>query len=740
MFVRRFTEIPTVEVIRQIEGVVIIDLAPPDPVTGAGSGAVLLVGEFEDGYFATDAAAKGSVEVYGSSDYAKKFGGFGYTYGLTPSQNPSARRHMMELWNGNGYLKGFKLKAQRLMVARVDTSVGQVAFDPKVSIQSTATAAASASGPWPLPVGGQISATTNTGGPAVSTALAAVVATKAGAAATFGTIASGDSFGIRIDGGPMVTVVFGGADTTQAAVISRINATLGFTCAIANLTQVDLRALLQGTSGTLELIETTTGVLAKIGHTAGIANGTGNVGNINAVTAAELVTIVNATAALGAINVKADVGPTGTFRLLHSVSAAASTLLVTSTPMSVALGLAAGVAKSLANNPAGTINAGTRVRASGTPGVEWVTMQTLDIPAGSVGPFTVKVRPAFDDGTAAGIGATLVNTMVDPSNVGPMSVNNAQALTAALNEVQMDNAYIAALTATLNADGAAREANYLLSARRSDTIVREGRANVIKATECGLFARKFITGDALGATIAQGVANVAQFRSDRVFYTTKGLKVRIPGIAQLGLSGGLGFTADGVISVRPDGPLTTICATRPPEENPGQQTNLIDDFFEVDGFGETLPVEAYIAYKAAGIACPLVDRDVGTVFESGVTSSLESGRTTMARRKMADFIQDTATKVFKPYVKRLNRQSMRDKARGVWEQFLGELKSEGNPEVSRIENFSVDDSANAGNTPTNLALGMYWLKTKVRTLSSMDDIVVQTEIGENAVISTDSTV
>lgn len=732
MFVRRFTEIPTIEVIRQIEGVVVVDLAPPEPATGAGSGAILLMGEFEDGYFATDAAAKGSVEVYGSSDYAKKFGGFGYTYGLTPSQNPSARRHMQELWNGNGYLKGFKLRGQRLFVARVDTSVGTVAFDPKVSISSTTA------GPWALTVGGQVTATTNTGGPASSTALAAVVATAAGAAAAFATIASGDTFGMRIDGGPQVNVTFGGADITQALVIARINSTLGFTSAVANTTQADIRGIVAGTSGTVELIEVTAGVLAKIGHAAGVTNGTGTVGNINAVTAAELVTILNATAALTAINVRADVSPTGQLRVLHSVSAEASTLNITSTAMAVTLGLLTGTTKSLADNPAGTINAGTRVRASGTPGVEWVTMQTLDIPAGSVGPFPAKVRPAFDDGTAVGIAATLVNTVVDPSNVGPMSVNNAGALTAALTEVQMDNAYIAALEATLTADGSARDANYLLIARRSDTVVREGRANALKATQCGLYARKFITGDPLGATIAQGIVNVAQFRSDRVFYTTKGLKVRIPGIAQVGTAGGLGFTADGVITVRPDGPLTTICAVRPPEENPGQQTNLIDDFFEVDGFGETLPVEAYIAYKAAGISCPILDRDVGTVFESGVTSSLESGRTTMARRKMADFIQDTATVVFKPYVKRLNKQSMRDKARGVWEQFLAGLKSEGNPELARIENFDVDDSANAGNTPTNLALGMYWLKTVVRTLSSMDNIVVQTEVGENAVISTDT--
>ena len=128
-FVRRFTRVPSTSTIQQIESTVIIDLAPPDPATGAGSGTVLCVGEFEDGLFATDASAIGSVEVFGSEDLRQKFGGFGYTYGTTVASNPCARRHLGEFWNGNGWLKLYKLRAQRLMISRVDTSVGTVASD-----------------------------------------------------------------------------------------------------------------------------------------------------------------------------------------------------------------------------------------------------------------------------------------------------------------------------------------------------------------------------------------------------------------------------------------------------------------------------------------------------------------------------------------------------------------------------------------------------------------------------------
>jgi hypothetical protein len=724
-FVRRFTFVPTIAVIKEIEGVVIIDLAPPEPATGAGTGAVLVVGEFEDGFFATEPEAKGAVEVFGSQDYAQKFGSFGFTYAGVVANNPCARRHIGEAWNGNGFLKTFKLKASRLMCARVDTSVGSVSFDPLAFIDGGV-------GPFVFAAAQTIAFTTNTGA-ASSTALTGTVATSAGASGVFTTVTSGETFGIKIDGGPQINVTFGAADITAAAQIARINATLGFTCAILNTTEIDLRGLQVGSGGTVELIEVTTGLLTKLGHTAGVTSGTGTFPNLNAVTAAQLVAFINGVAGLGAVNLKASTGPDGQVRFYNSTSVAAATIAIASGAMAIAAGVTSlGVTTALTDHEGGTIAAGTRVRTVG--GLEWVTMQTLDVPAGVLGPYVVKVRPATDNGTAVGTTAGTVVTIVDPA-FGMLKVTNPAALAAALSENAIDAKYQAALDATLDQSGAAREANYLLIARRTDAVVMAGRSNAYAATEQGLLARKFVTGDPLGTTVNDALVNVAKFRGDRVFYTSKGLKVTIPQIQERGTDGGDGFSADGVITVRPDGPLTSICATLPPEENPGQSTGLIEDFFEVDTSGETLSIDSYKAYKRNGIAVPRRDRQSGMVFQSGDTSSLESGRRTMARRKMADFIQDTAADLFNPFVKKLNSQARRDKVRGIWEQFLGGLQSAKNPAAARIEGFTVDDSVNAGNTADVLALGVYYLLTAVRTLPSMEDIVVQTNIGENAVIS-----
>lgn len=725
-FVRRFTSVPTLEVIKEIEGVVIIDLAPPDPATGTGTGAVLLVGEFEDGFFATEQDAKGAVEVFGSEDYRAKFGGFGFTYDGVVACNPCARKRVGEFWNGNGFLKSFKLKASRLMCARVDTSVGSVSFDPLAYIDGGV-------GPFVLAVGQTLAFVTNTGS-AASTALTGVTAKAAGASASFATIVSGETFGVEVDGGPQINVTFGAADITQAAVIARINATLGYTMAAANTTQVDLSAIKVGSGSTLKLVEVTTGLLAKLGHTAATSSGTGTFANINSVTAAQLVAFVNGVAGLSAINLKAAIGPGGVARFYNSTSVVAATIALTAGAMATAVGASPiGTTVALTSHTGGVIRAGSRVRTVG--GAEWVTMQTLDVPAGALGPYAVKVRPATDNGTGLTTAAGTVVTLVDPA-FGMLAVTNPAALSAALSENAIDAKYQAALDASLDQSGSAREANYLLIARRTDAIVMAGRSNAYAATEQGLLARKFVTGDPLGATVNQSIANVALFRGDRVFYTSKGLKVRVPQIQERGTAGGDGFTDDGVIVVRPDGPLTTICATLPPEENPGQQTGLIDDFFEVETYGETLGIDAYKAYKRNGIAVPRRDRQSGMVFQSGNTSSLESGRKTMARRKFADFIQDTAAELFNPYVKKINSQSMRDKLRGIWEEFLGRLQNKTRPEAARIVGFVVDDSANAGNTEAVLALGVYFIQSTIKTLSSLEDIVMQTNVGENATIST----
>lgn len=742
-FIRRFETQPTIETLSEIEAIDIIDLPPQSPTTGVGSGTLLAVGEFEDGSFAdgsdaveyVGAGVKGPQEVFGSEDLVNRFGGFGYVYGTVPSNNPSARRHLFELWNGNGFLKLKFCRPNRLIVARVDTSVGQVAFSPRAVIIGNA-------GPFALTVGDILTITTDLGA-ASSTAIAAAVASVLGALFVASGFVGGEAIDFTVDGGPTVRVTFAAADQTPAQVAARINLVLGYpTAATVVAGAIRFDGIVMGTGGTFTRANVTPGALAAIGHAAGTAVGTGNVANLTRVTAAEIATIVNTTAALILISASARVDPQGRIRIFRS--GAPGTVSVAVTAMATTLGLQPlATVITAGEHGGGTILAGTRVRTVG--GLEWVTMQTLTIAPGpdgapNVGPHVVKVRPALDDGTAVGTGALTAIVLVDMPDFAEFAVTNNNALTAALTEPQMDVAYERAFDRTIDLGKVVREVNFSLAARRTDAVIRKGRDNADLASAGGMFGRKFLTGAPIGFTRAQAIADVAQYRDDRLFYTFPGWRVRIPEIAFRGAAGGLGFTEDGIITVRGDGPLATLDCQLPPEENPGQATGLIENFFAVENVVEAgsivaLDIESYIAFKAAGICAPRRDPTSGSIYQSGVTSDLTSGKRTQARRKMADFIQDSLATRLVPFSKKLATPARRDSIRGIIEQFLAELQSINQPETARIDSFLVDE--NSGQTPELTARGIFVFIIKVRTLSSLDAIVLQTEIGEGVVTATE---
>lgn len=735
-FIRRFTQFPTIEVLSEIEAINIVDLAPPFPTTGIGTGTLYTVGEFEDGPFAEgeDSAfydttiGSGNLETFSSQDLTNKFGGFGFTYGTEVHQNPSARKRNLELWNGNGFLKIKFCRPRRLIIGRVDTSIGQVAYTP------LASALASETGPYALTVGDDLDITTETGN-AQLTALAAAVATVVGedfpATPNSGYV-GGEAITIQVDGGPVVTVTFAAADQTAAQVAAKINAVLGYPAASDAGGTVDIAGLVPGTSGDITLDEVSAGALAAIGLTAASTAGTGSVGNINAVTATEIAALVNADAALIAINALAAV-INGAVNL-YSSTGGSGTIQVTASAMSDVLGLD-NDAHTAAGHAGGTIPAGYRVRNVG--GDEFVTMQTLTIPAGDVGPWPVKVRPATDNGSWVGtVAATDANVAFDQPAFAQVSVSNAVELGASLTEPQMDAAYSRVFDTSLSLTAATREATFSTSARITAAVMRDGVENAKKASECGAFGRKFIGRAPLGFTLSQAITDVALYRSDRLFYTYPGWSVRVPEIAAVGAAGGEGFTDTGIITVGGDFPLATIDCRLPPEENPGQETDLIANFFEVEPVGKNFGISEYTALRRNGICAPRVDRVAGSVYQSGVTTDLTPGLTTQARRKMADFIQDSLAERMIPYSKKLATESRKDSVRSIVEQFLTELESPQNPELSRIVEFSVD--ARSGNTPETEARGIFVLILRVRTHPSLDAIVLQTEIGEGVVVVTEA--
>ena len=727
--VQRYRQDPTLEQLTSIEQLAIVDIAPPQPSTGVGSGNVLEVGEHEDGPFAAggdstgyDPNRRGVLEVFTSADLEQKFGGFGFVRNGVPYNDPIARQSAGELWNGSGFIKLKFLKMNRLFVARVDTSVGEVTITPLAPLCGTV------SGPFTgLVVGAWLSVDVDAGGAIAIDAIAATAATTTAAGAPAGLVA-GDAVTLAVDGGAPVTIAFDGTSSAIADVVNVINTAMGAVIASDSGGNLALTGQQLGSGGSISMVDVVAGTAAKLGFAGSpvTATGTGNVANLASVTTAELAAIINGTAAFALT--------TGSARVdaQQRLCLSATTSLLASGAQVAELGLNTTLT-SVGAQGAGQVPAGTRVDDGTTT---FLTMQTLDFAANATAGQVVKVRHALDDGLGIGAGAGTVDTVQDQPDFVDIGVTNSLLITAALTTPQKDARYTEALSATLAMNrNPSKNATLMVVARRTEAVFRDARQNVLDAELAGIRGRIFIGSAPLGFTPDQALTDVAQWRTDRVFYTYPGMQVRIPEIASRGSAGGLGFTDTGIITVRADGPLTTLCAVLNPEENPGQQTEgVIDQFFELEDIGRSLEISDYKAFKAAGIAAPVIDEDEGPEFQSGVTTSLDSGRETMARRKMADFIQDSMATLAKPFQKKLNRRSNRDAVTTRFDSFLGGLQSLQALELQRIEDYAIDDEQ--GNTPERLALGIAVWLTTVRTLSSLDAIVIRTEVGPNAIIST----
>lgn len=347
MFIRRFLSDPGLDVLLNIESVNILDLEPPAPIRGVGTGTVLCVGEFENGPF------NAPTEVTSATDLQNTFGGLGFNYGGIPANYPCAvSRHAdaaiaPEYWNGNGILQLSGKKYARLLLCRPDTSVGAVQFArlPYVTGQAAFRYAL---------LTGQVLQLDTGSGP-TSVTFTGVAATTTGVAGSFASFVGGETLVLGYDGNADFTVTFLAADTTIAAIIARINQYAGFAFATNNGGQIQLTGRVAGTAGRVHVAA---GAAATtLGLTASTYNGTGDVGDISAVTFTEVKTLVEA----GVANCHVEQDSAGRLRI--STTGASGYIQVDAATTASALGFTSG--------QKGTSN-GQAVLVSGT-----VTVPTL---------------------------------------------------------------------------------------------------------------------------------------------------------------------------------------------------------------------------------------------------------------------------------------------------------------------------------------------------------------------------
>ncbi len=496
-----------------------------------------------------------------------------------------------------------------------------------------------------------------------------------GNAAGYGSIANGDTLTLGNDDSANFVVTFLTGDTTQAKIISRINGAAGYAMAAvgADATHILFRGNKNG--GEVRIVSASSGVAANLSVTVG--------------------TVID----------------------------------------SVALA-------------AGKIPAGTVVQAAdGTK--KFVTMQDAAVSVASVpgmtasgpGPYSVKVRAALDDGSS---GSATAGTLVSKERaiaLGSFKVTNPATVAAALTEAAIDAAYVLAIQATDDPNGVSHDANVIFSARQSNAVRKALRANAIAASSDGCFGRMAVVRPPLGTTkaVAQSGSQepgVGAYRDQRVIYTFPQANTFVPLVAQRGLAGGSGFTVDGNVDVGADGFMANILSQLPPEENPGQATSFMAavNGVETSANAQGLQIGDYTNFRAKGIAALRMD-DGTAVFQSGVTSvdpTTQPELRNIARRRMADFIQDSLARRAKAFGKKLATFVRRKALTSEIRAFIETLLSRNDPQRQRIAGYTLDDKS--GNTPDSLAQGLFRIILKVRTLASLDSIVLQTTVGESVTV------
>lgn len=467
-----------------------------------------------------------------------------------------------------------------------------------------------------------------------------------------------------------------------------------------------------------------------------LTRGTGNVQNSARVTQAEFKAVVDALA-----DVVGGQSQSGYPMLCADATPGSGTIQVTGGTGLSAFGFnVLDVGQAGVGGIAGTIPAGTLFQDSTTEGY-WISLQDVAVSANVGGPYQVKVRPAVDDDTCPTSDAGDIDTVVDTLFTA-FSVTNASALSR-LTDAQMDARYQDAIDATIDASGIAHDIQILVSARVSEAIGVAVRTNCINATASGHSARKGVVAPPIGtsrvdAKAATGVGVGSIGRHERVTYCFPGLVKRVSQIASVGSTGGTGFTDDGLIECPSHFQYASVRSILNPEENAGQElgstnygpmpaVSLENDYNREKG-GIGLTIDDYIDFKAQGIVAPRADRVAGMVFQSDVTSVnplSNPALTDNKRRYFGDFLMDTLHNIGMVYEKKLNTPTRRRSLLAEVNTVLEILKSPGQPDASRLEDYRVIDET----SPQLRGAGFQIMRVAVRQYASMDYIIFRLTSG-----------
>jgi hypothetical protein len=195
---------------------------------------------------------------------------------------------------------------------------------------------------------------------------------------------------------------------------------------------------------------------------------------------------------------------------------------------------------------------------------------------------------------------------------------------------------------------------------------------------------------------------------------------------------------DGVLAfVSPASFYASVLSQTAPNIDPAYAANT--QFLSgVVGLKYTLTRAQYIQLKDAGVSAFELDADIGPKIKSGIVTQIaDSSKITVLRRRMADYLTDSAARFLKNYQNAPNTKENRTAVKGAVLSFV-ELQEQAGilPRDSEVQSglAKLVDSESL-NTDNSIAQGFFKLLWKQRIFSSMRFIVLQAEIGESVVVT-----
>jgi len=715
MAVRRFAALPSVATILAVSGIVIVDAPASAPAQAAPTGKVCIIGETEDGPYATP------TDLLTSSTQKDTFGTFGFTYGSSKYRNACALRSGgTEDWNGNLWIQTARLKYRAATICRVDTSIGQISLTPRAYVQATEK------GPFVLSNGLTVIFNANGAGNVTAT-FAAAAATHTSTAGTFTSFTGGEILTLALDNGSSFAVQFQPGDTTLSAIISRINTVAGATIASNSSGQLKLTSTILGTGS--KVIITASATATTLGLTAGTYSGSGDAANIALTTYAELKAKLEAASALVAVTQSTD----GYWRLVSKLGGT-GTLAIGAGTANSALGLTSGTSATAALAAAVKIPAGTRANDGGADATRVVTTQTTTVAAGSTATTLLYVRPAVDDGSYAGVAGSAIDTLEDQPGGVEWAVGNPSALSAALTASELDSRYLDAIEATKGVgSGITKKISGIVSARQSNAIRSALKQNAVDASASGHQGRRaFLCGPttlSAAELMSASAPGVGAYRVEEVSYCAGDIACQLQEL----IDGG--YSTDGEIIRHADTLAAARWSVLDPGENFGQlPENAIyrwdtTTFHGLGAIGRTWDLDTYAAFKQAGICAAEFDTEIGLVFEQAVTAvdpALDPTRVDVGRKTISDFISDSCVGVAKQQSKRLATDERVESLQDSFEGFLDTLVG------TTVQSYSVTAVRDA--FPGHPEITLY--EFAVKTTPALLDIVFNIHASPNEVVAT----